>query len=251
MRKLSSLLPALIALATLVLLLGPPDVARAATLHVTGGQTSIAFDTAALTTAGLTVSGTSGGAVTPGDLPDSIGFPINPSTAAVRPSTFTYDPTDFANTATGTIEHSGTVSFNSGTALDAGDLSISFDANRVGTQNGNASGYFVTNNVGAGGILFDLGTPTNQSATDTALTIDASILASPEFAQALLGSQTTTTDVTGLVMGTAHIAATVAGDEQPPPPPPNGIPLPPAVLPGLACLGMLGLGAGLRKARTA
>ena len=249
MRKLSSLLPALAALATLALLWGPPDVARAATVNVTGGQTSIAFDTAALTTAGLTVSGSTG-VNDPGDIPNSLGFPINPRDAAVRPTTFSYDPTDFANTHTGNIEHSGTVQFNGNPALDAGDLTIAFDANRAGTLNGNASGYFVQTNTGGGGILFDLGTPTNLNATDTSLTIDANVLASPEFAQALLGSQTTTTDVTGSVLGTAHIAATASG-EQPPPPPPPGIPLPPAVIPGLACLGMLGLGAGLRKTRTA
>jgi hypothetical protein len=81
--------------------------------------------------------------------------------------------------------------------------------------------------------------------------VDANILASPEFAAALMANQVTTTDVSGSVFGTARINATVAGEQQPPQPPPTGIPLPPALIPGLACLGMLGLGAKVRQARTA
>jgi hypothetical protein len=233
------------------LLLQSPRASFAATVNVTGGQTSIAFDAAALTTAGLTISGNTGGVVTPGELPNSLGFPINARDAAARPTTFAYDPANFPTSATGTIEHTGTVQFNTNPALDVGDFSIGFDATRTGTLNGAASGFFIQSNAALPGIVFDLGQPTNQTATDTNLTIDANVLASPEFAAALMTNQVTTTDVSGSVLGTGRINATVMGEQPPPQPPPSGIPLPPALIPGLACLGMLGLGAKVRKIRTA
>jgi len=226
----------------LVALALPPDRASGAVVNVTGGRTSVALDNEVLGGTGLSIGTASPEVQTPGDIPDSIAFPINANDAADRPSTFTYDPADFVNTFGGTIEHSGTVGFNTAAVQDAlqvGNFSLGFDAARQGTLNGLASGFFVQSNTAASNaVLFDVGNPA-PTATDTALTIDGDLLVSPEFAALLQTlAPDITTDFSGVDIGNARVAATASGDQPPPPPP--VIPLPPALVPGLIGLGAVG-----------
>ena len=213
-------------------------LAPAATVDITGGRTSVAVDVETLgSAAGLSLSGTSADVQSPGDLPNSVAFPINARDAAVRPTTFSYDPADFLGTFAGTIEHEGTVLFNDG-AVEVGDFTIGYDASRAGTINGLASGFYVQSNTGVNAILFDVGTPGALDATETALTIDADLLVSPEFGQFLLGGGLAASDLAGADVGDARVAAIGqlsggggGGGGTP-------IPLPPAVLPGLVALAM-------------
>ena len=215
---------ALVVAAGLVATVTAPD-ARAASVRVDGGRTSVALDPAALAAAGLTVSGVSGGTQSPGDLPDSVAFPVTPRDGAERPTTFTYDPADFLGTFSGTIEHRGSVLFNDG-SIEAGDFTIGFDAARAGTLGGAASGFYVRSNAGLDATLFDVAAPDALSAGESALTIDADLLVSPEFAALLRNAGLATADLTGADAGDAGVSATA-----------NAVPIP-----APAALGVVGLG---------
>jgi hypothetical protein len=207
---------------------------NAATVDVTGGRTSVALDTKALSTAaGLTLSGTSPEVQSPGDLENSVAFPITARDAAERPTTFSYDPADFLNTFSGTIEHAGTVSFNEN-AVTVGNFTIGYDADRAGTLTGLASGFYVRSNTDVDAILFDVGQPAALNASETLLALDADLLVSPEFGQFLLGGGLATSDLSGVDVGDARIAASATGSG-------GGtvIPLPPGVVPGLIGLAVL------------
>ncbi len=159
--------------------------AFAANVEITGGQTNVLLDTATLSSAaGLDLSSVSSDVISPGTLPGSVAFGINPRDAAMLPTTFAYDSSDFLGTFSGTIEHTGSVFFNSD-AVEVGNFTIGFDAARVGTLSGAASGFFVESTTGVAAILFDIENPTTLSATDTSLEIGADLLVSPEFANFL------------------------------------------------------------------
>lgn len=165
---------------------------------VVGGQTSVALDTTLLSNAaGLDLSSVSGDVISPGDIPDSVAFGINARDAAVLPTDFTYNPGTLAPFS-GTIEHTGSVFFNSDT-VEVGNFTIGFDANRVAGVN---SGFFVASTTGVSAILFDIGGPNGLTATNSALVIDADLLVSPEFA-AFLGD----TALTGADVGDAQVNA--------------------------------------------
>ncbi len=67
------------------------SAASAGVVEVTGGQTSVALDTMTLSDlAGLDLSGVSGDVISPGKLPDSVAFGINPRDGSL-PTTFAYD----------------------------------------------------------------------------------------------------------------------------------------------------------------
>ena len=222
--------PALACASAIVLLVSlSPARLHAAAVDVIGGRTSVALDLAALESAGLTLSSVSDEVEAPGDIPDSVAFPINPRSAAPRPTSFSYDPADFINTFGGTIEHTGSVFFND-SAVEVGDFTIAFDAARAGTLNGSASGFYVQSNAGANAILFDVAAPDALDAQNDFLTIDADLLVSPEFAAVLQSLSGQTVDFSGADVGNARVAAAA-------------IPLPPAVLPGLIGLASV---AGLR-----
>ena len=217
---------------------------NAATVDVTGGRTSVVLDTEALSSAaGLTLSGTSPEVQSPGDLENSVAFPITPRDAAVRPTTFSYDPVDFLNTFSGTIEHAGTISFNEN-AVTVGNFTIGFEAVRAGTLEGAASGFYVRSNTDVDAILFDVAQPSALNASETLLALDADLLVSPEFGQFLLGTGLATVDLAGVDAGDARVAATATGSGG------TVIPLPPAVVPGL--IGLAALAAPkLRRRMTA
>ena len=218
-------------------------VAHGAQVDVIGGRTSVALDAETLqSSAGLTISSTSPEVQSPGDLPDSVAFPINARNAAVRPTSFSYDTDDFAGSASGTIEHTGTVQFNAD-AISVGNFTIGFDGTRAGTLGGLASGFFVQSNTAASNaVLFDVATPSTLSALAESLTIDADLLVSPEFASFLQTGGLATTDLSGADVGNARVAAIsqVRDDGG------TVIPLPPALVPGAILLMGLAGGKSLR-----
>jgi hypothetical protein len=207
------------------MLLCAPAALHGESVGVIGGETSVAFDDGALGDVGLTVSGVSSDVQSPGALPNSVGFAINSRTDSTQPTTATYDPDDFAGTFSGTIEHSGSVFFNDDT-VEAGDFSIGFDSGRAGTLDGQASGFFVASNAGLNGVLFDLASPSELTATNTDLVIQADLLTSPEFSQTLEDAALVDDDVSGSNVGEARVDATA-------------VPSPSALGGGLGLLGLL------------
>jgi hypothetical protein len=180
--------------------------AGASAVDVTGGQTSVALDTDALSSAAsLDLSSVSPDVISPGTLPGSVAFGINSRTDTPA-TTFSYDPSDFLGTFSGTIEHMGSVFFNSDT-VEVGDFSIGFDANRVG---GDRSGFFVESTAGIAAILFDVSNPSTLNATPSSLTIGADLLVSSEFATFLSDNGLASTDLTGVDVGDALVEAVPA-----------------------------------------
>ncbi len=197
-----------------------------AQVDVIGGQTNVVLDTDTLSSAAsLDLSGVSDDVIVPGSLPDSVAFPINSrnETAPALSTTFSYDPADFLNTFSGTIEHTGTVLFNADT-IEVGNFTIGFDAARAGTLGGNASGFYVQDTASLGAILFDVENPTGLNPTETSLTIEADLLVSPEFGQFLLDNGYSSSNLQGADVGDALVAATSIPE------------------PGTALLSLLGVG---------
>jgi hypothetical protein len=166
------------------------NITRDGNVSLRGGTTSVFLDTATLASVGLELSG----ANTPGRPASSdflVGFPILPSTD------FKYAASPFAPVS-GTIRHTGTVSFANG--LTVGNFDIGFDPARA--VNG-ATGFFVRNTVGAlaGAVLFDVAAPANVNASVNNLNVGrANLLVSPELA-GVLGNAA----LTGAVVGAARI----------------------------------------------
>ncbi len=182
---------------TLSVVLAASSSLAAQTVDVVGGQTSVLLDTDVLSSVGLDLSSVSGDTIVPGNLGDaSVAFGINPRDAASLPTTFSYDPNDFLNSFSGTIEHTGSVFFNTDT-VEVGNFTIGFDANRVGGDN---SGFFVESTTGVEAILFDVGLISNLDPQANSLTIQGALLVSPEFA-GFLGD----TGLTGAEVGGALV----------------------------------------------
>jgi len=174
-------------------------------VDVLGGQTSVALDFDALeSAAGLTLSSVTPDVVSPGELPGSVAFGIN-GRSDTLPTTFSYDPSDFLGTFSGTIEHSGSVLFNAD-AIAVGDFTIGFDAGRA---MGAASGFFVESAAGLSAILFDIAAPSALTATVSELSIQADLLVSNEFATLLVNEGLASSDLTGVTVGEALVSATV------------------------------------------
>jgi len=130
----------------------------------------------------------------------SVAFGINSRTDSVA-TTFVYEIFDLAPFS-GTIEHQGSVFFNSD-AIEVGDFSIGFDAGRISTDN---SGFFVESTTGLEAILFDVENPTTLDAGESLLQIEADLLVSPEFATVLGNGALAGADVgDALISGTAAI----------------------------------------------
>lgn len=183
-------------------------VAVAAPVEITGGQTSVLLDFDTLSSAAsLNLSGVSGDVIAPGNLgAGSVAFGINARDAASLPTTFSYDSDNFLGTFGGTIEHTGSVFFNSDT-VEVGNFTIGFDGDRVG---GDRSGFFVASTVGVAAILFDVGAPSTLEAGTGSLTIGADLLVSSEFAGFLVANQLASADLTGATVGSALVQAVPA-----------------------------------------
>lgn len=189
--KLSLLLAA-------VLIVGSGSTAVGQQAFVTGGQTNVLLDTATLSSVGLDLSSVSSDVIVPGDLgADSVAFDINARTETPATS-FAYEVFALAPFS-GSIEHQGSVFFNSDT-IEVGDFSIGYDATRA---TGSNSGFFVESTVGLAAILFDVETPTALTATADTLSIEANLLVSAEFA-GVLGDA----GLTGADVGDTLVAAT-------------------------------------------
>lgn len=186
------------------------SIASAGLVEINSGQTSVLLDTATLSSAaGLDLSSVSSEVIAPGSLgPDSVAFGINARDAASLPTTFAYDPSDFLNTFSGTIEHTGSVFFNSD-AVEVGNFTIGFDAARAGTLGGLASGFFVESTTGIAATLFDIENPSTLTPTAADLTIEANLLVSPEFATFLQDQGLASTDLSGADVGDALVEAIV------------------------------------------
>lgn len=177
--------------------------ASVAQIDVVGGQTSVLLDTALLASAAsLDLSGIGGDTIAPGNLgAGSVAFPINARDAASLPTTFTYAP-GLASFA-GTIEHTGSVFFNSDT-VEVGNFTIGFDGDRAG---GDRSGFFVESTTGLEAILFDVAAPSSVSADASGLNIAADLLVSAEFGLFLFNNQLSATNLEGAVVGQALVEA--------------------------------------------
>lgn len=177
--------------------------AGAETYDVTGGQTSVLLDTAALSSAAsLNLSSVSPDVFAPGELGDnSVAFGINPRNASSLPTTFSYD----AGLASfsGTIEHTGSVFFNDDT-VEVGNFTIAYDAARVGDDR---SGFYVASTTGIAAILFDVASPSSVVADASGLQISADLLVSAEFGQFLFNKGLSSTNLTGVDVGDAFVNA--------------------------------------------
>lgn len=179
--------------------------ASAQTFSVIAGQTNVLLDTDTLAAAAsLNLSGVSADVIAPGDLgAGSVAFGINGRDAASLPTTFRY--TDGLGSFSGSIEHTGSVFFNTDT-VEVGNFTIGFDADRVG---GDRSGFFVESTVGIAAILFDVAAPSSLSADAAGLSIGADLLVSAEFGAFLFDNGLSASNLTGADVGDALVAGVV------------------------------------------
>jgi hypothetical protein len=175
------------AISTVVL----PAPAKAATFELASGVTSVFLDLPTLASVGLNLTGANG-TVPPVSSSFLVGFPITPATDFK----FSFGDAGFAPVS-GTIEHTGSVTFND--MLTLGNFSIGFDPDRISAI---ASGFFVRDTITLGAILFDVATPSSLSFNETTLklALEADLLVSPELA-GVLGN----TGLTGAEIGAASI----------------------------------------------
>ena len=167
------------------------------------GTTSVALDAEVLTAAaGLTLSGTEN-TVDPASDEFAVGFDIT------EESDFTFSEADGFAPVGGTIEHTGTVTFDSAAGdITVGDFSIGFDESRASDT---TSGFFVANTVEGvlpdGAVLFDVGIPDGVEADADSLDIGtADLLVANEFAGVLQETELASDDLTGADVGDAAIA---------------------------------------------
>lgn len=191
---------------------------------VNGGITSVLPGNGALASVGLEIVGVTGDTIAPGDLgPGSVAFGIT------DPTSFTYE-LGLASFS-GTIEHSGGIVLTDiatqSVEVAVGDFTIGFDAGRV---TGDASGFFVQDNLDTGAILFDIGSPLVETF-DTALVVTGNLLISSEFSGLLNDLGLIDIDATGVDAGLALVNAEAAV-----------IPLPAGIWLLGGALGALGLG---------
>ncbi|MBN3884116.1 MAG: hypothetical protein V7K64_00705 [Nostoc sp.] len=177
-----------------------PIQVEAATFKVISGVTSIDRDHEdILSSIGLNLTGTNN---TVAPIPSNylVGFNIDPAT------NFTFSDEGGFTPLSGTIEHTGTVTFNK--QITVGDFSIGFAPGRTVTG---ASGFVLRDTFSLNTILFDLSITEPVAFDGQNLTIpDVKLLISPEFASILQNS-----DLTGLFAGTARIDAQVAAVPEP------------------------------------
>jgi hypothetical protein len=174
--------------------------------EVESGVTSVFLDTNTLSTAaGLDLASTDN-TITPASDDFQVGFNINDETD------FTFTRENGFTPKGGTIEHDGTVTFNSDLGpVTVGEFSIGFDASRVSD---NTSGLFVTDTAGTGAILFDVSNPGAVDVAENAISIrDADLLVSKEFAGFLQTQGLASSDLTGADVGDVQTDANIiAGD---------------------------------------
>ncbi|MBW4674266.1 MAG: hypothetical protein KME52_09660 [Desmonostoc geniculatum HA4340-LM1] len=180
-----------------------PIQVEAATFKVESGVTSIDRDHEnILRNIGLIITGTQD-TVPPIPSDYLVGFQIDSAT------NFTFSDEGGFTPLFGTIEHSGTVTFND--QITVGNFSIGFAPGRTLP---NASGLVLRDTISPqNSILFDLSAPQSVIFDRDNLTLtlaDVQLFISPEFAQGLGNS-----NLAGLFAGTARIDAKVAAIPEP------------------------------------
>ncbi|MHC5611759.1 MAG: hypothetical protein ACYTXA_12260 [Nostoc sp.] len=177
-----------------------PIQVEAATFKVISGVTSIDRDhEEILSSIGLFLTDTNN---TVAPIPSNylVGFNIESTT------NFTFSDEGGFTPLSGTIEHTGTVTFND--QITVGNFSIGLAPGRTVTG---ASGFVLRDTFSLNTILFDLGIPGPVAFDGQNLTIpDVKLLISPEFANILQKPK-----LTGLFAGTARIDAQVAAVPEP------------------------------------
>lgn len=172
--------------------------AQAATLQLNSGVTNVILNTTTLSSVGLELTGTNGIVIDPAlDVPTGFalaGFPITPAT------NFTFSDANGFTPLGGTIEHSGTITFNN--SVTVGNFSIGFDQARASRI---TSGFFVRDTASLGAILFDVAPPSRLALTSSSLSLAATLLVSAEFA-GFLGN----TALTGAEVGSASITGDIS-----------------------------------------
>jgi hypothetical protein len=177
-------------------------------LEVESGITSIFLDTEALSSlTGYNLAGTSG-TVAPATDEFQVGFNIN------EESDFSFTTENGFTPTGGSIEQDGTITFNTVNGPSTvGDFSIAFDASRVSEERSGffvQSGFFTTDTIEPGQILFDISTPEILNITDSTLNIDeADLLISAEFSSFLQTQGFSSTDLTGTDVGDTRIDAII------------------------------------------
>ncbi|MBF2027567.1 MAG: PEP-CTERM sorting domain-containing protein [Oscillatoriales cyanobacterium C42_A2020_001] len=151
----------------------PAKQAAAATFQLASGVTSVFLDLPTLESVGLQLTGANN-TVSPVSSDFLVGFPITPAT------TFTFTTDGGFAPVGGTIEHTGSVTFNN--ALTVGNFSIGFDPVRAV---GAASGFFVRDTITTGAALFDVAVPSSLSFDGVNLALVADLLVSSELAGVL------------------------------------------------------------------
>ncbi|MBW4634735.1 MAG: hypothetical protein KME30_23345 [Iphinoe sp. HA4291-MV1] len=170
-----------------------PIRAETATYQVQSGVTSVYHDLSYLSSVGLNLTGTDN-TVEPINSNFLVGFNITPAT------NFTFSDVGGLTPLSGTIEHTGTVTFNN--QVTVGNFSVGLDPTRA---TNNASGLFLKDTVSLNTILFDLSTPGTVAFDGKDLTLaDVKLLFSPEFAGVLGNSS-----LAGMLAGIARIDAKV------------------------------------------
>jgi len=177
-----------------------PMQVEAATFQVKSGVTSIDRDHEdILRNIGLIFTDTNN-TVTPIPSDYLVGLSIDSAT------NFTFSDEGGFTPLSGTIEHTGTITFNN--QITVGNFSIGFAPGRTVE---NASGLVLRDTFSLNTILFDLSAPGSVAFDGQTLTLpDVQLLISPEFASIL-----NNTELTGLFAGTARIDAQVAAVPEP------------------------------------
>ena len=199
-----------------------PAQAQAADFTVESGVTSVFLDVDTLNTVGLSLTGTVGDVEAPVSNEFLVGFTITPETD------FSFSDEGGFTLLGGSIEHTGGVEFNGGTAsaLAVGNFSIGFDAARADTTTG-ATGFFVQDLLTTNAVLFDVAEVT-PSFDGENLTIDGNLLVSEELS-GVLGNP----GLIGAAVGSAQVnASTIEATASVPEP---------ATAAGLLLAGMLGI----------
>lgn len=177
-----------------------PIEVEAATFKVISGVTSIDRDHEdILRNIGLILRGNNH---TVAPIPSNylVGFNIDSAT------NFTFSDENGFTPLSGTIEHTGTVTFND--KITVGDFSLGFAPGRTVKD---ASGFVLRDTFSLDTILFDLSIPEPVAFDSKNLTIpDVKLLISPEFANIMQKP-----DLTGSFAGTARIDAQVVAVPEP------------------------------------
>lgn len=179
-----------------------PLRAEAAKYQVQSGVTSVYHDLEAFRQIGLDLTG-SNNTVALINSNYLVGFSIAPTT------NFTFSDTNGFTPLSGTIEHTGTVTFNNETTI--GNFSVGFDPTRAIN---NASGLFLKDTLSEL-IVFDLSAPETVSLNSNNLILDqVTLFISPEFANSSILSNS---DLAGEFGGIVRVDAQVVSAAIPEP----------------------------------